>query len=83
MATEVWTKEVEGTGLTINIANPGAPAPIRPAPGRARRDAAAAPLYRLARGRQRQRLALRLWDRSLPPAEAGRHAGFELYPQQG
>src|ERR1700746_1607508 len=24
MATEVWTKEVEGTGLTINIVNPGA-----------------------------------------------------------
>ena len=27
MATEVWAKEVEGTGLTINIVNP-APAPI-------------------------------------------------------
>jgi 3-oxoacyl-[acyl-carrier protein] reductase len=24
MATEVWTKEVEGTGPTINIVNPGA-----------------------------------------------------------
>jgi len=24
MATEVWAKEVEGTGLTINIVNPGA-----------------------------------------------------------
>jgi len=24
MATEVWSKEVEGTGLTINIVNPGA-----------------------------------------------------------
>ncbi len=23
MATEVWAKEVEGTGLTINIVNPG------------------------------------------------------------
>jgi NAD(P)-dependent dehydrogenase (short-subunit alcohol dehydrogenase family) len=28
MATEVWAKEVEGTGLTINIVNPG-PAPTR------------------------------------------------------
>jgi len=26
MATEVWAKEVEGTGLTINIVNPGASA---------------------------------------------------------
>src|SRR6202040_1471009 len=24
MATEVWAKDVEGTGLTINIGNPGA-----------------------------------------------------------
>ena len=24
MATEVWAKDVEGTGLTINIVNPGA-----------------------------------------------------------
>jgi 3-oxoacyl-[acyl-carrier protein] reductase len=24
MATEVWAKEVDGTGLTINIVNPGA-----------------------------------------------------------
>src|SRR5260370_2228373 len=24
MATEVWAKEVEGTGLTVNIVNPGA-----------------------------------------------------------
>jgi NAD(P)-dependent dehydrogenase (short-subunit alcohol dehydrogenase family) len=24
MATEVWAKQVEGTGLTINIVNPGA-----------------------------------------------------------
>jgi NAD(P)-dependent dehydrogenase (short-subunit alcohol dehydrogenase family) len=24
MATEVWAKETEGTGLTINIVNPGA-----------------------------------------------------------
>jgi 3-oxoacyl-[acyl-carrier protein] reductase len=26
MATEVWAKEVEGTGLTIKIVNPGADA---------------------------------------------------------
>ena len=24
MATEVWAKDVEGTGLTVNIVNPGA-----------------------------------------------------------
>ena len=74
MATEVWAKEVEGTGLTINIVNPGAGANTpgmaeemramsregrAAAPGRARRDGAAAALCRLARGRQRQRLALR------------------------
>jgi hypothetical protein len=72
MATEVWAKEVEGTGLTVNIVNPGAGAntpgmaedardePRRPrsAARRARRDGAAAAL-RLARGRHRQRLALR------------------------
>jgi NAD(P)-dependent dehydrogenase (short-subunit alcohol dehydrogenase family) len=28
MATEVWAKEVEGTGLTIDIVNP-TPAPTR------------------------------------------------------
>jgi hypothetical protein len=29
MATEVWAKKVEETGLTINIVNPGAGAPTR------------------------------------------------------
>ena len=33
MATEVWAKEVEGTGLTINIVNPGAGANV---PGKPR-----------------------------------------------
>jgi NAD(P)-dependent dehydrogenase (short-subunit alcohol dehydrogenase family) len=63
MATEVWAKDVEGTGLTINIVNPGAGANT---PGmaeemramsregraarRARRDGAAPALRRLARG---------------------------------
>ncbi|MGB9646973.1 MAG: SDR family NAD(P)-dependent oxidoreductase, partial [Stellaceae bacterium] len=74
MATEVWAKEVEGTGLTINIVNPGAwrqhaghgrgdardePRGPRPAPCRARRDGPAAPLRRVARSRRGQRLALR------------------------
>ena len=65
-------EEVEGTGLTINIANPGAgantpgrrnardePRRPRPTPRRARRDGPAASLRRLARSRQRQRLSLR------------------------
>jgi NAD(P)-dependent dehydrogenase (short-subunit alcohol dehydrogenase family) len=70
MATEVWAKEVAGTGLTINIVNPGAGANTpgmaeemramtRPAPRRAGGDGAAFALCRLARGRQGQRLALR------------------------
>jgi len=74
MATEVWAKEVEATGLTINIVNPGAGANTpgmaeemramsrarpRPAPCRAGRDGAAAALCRIARSRHRQRLALR------------------------
>ena len=74
MATEVWAKDVEGTGLTINIVNPGAGANTpgmademrecsregrRRAPRRTRRDGAAAALRRVARGRRGQRLALR------------------------
>ena len=74
MATEVWAKEAEGTGLTINIVNPGAgantpgmaeemradePRGPRRTPGRARRNGAAAALRRLARGRPGQWLALR------------------------
>jgi hypothetical protein len=91
MATEVWAKEVEGTGPTINIVNPGAGANTpgmaeemramsregrAPRPGRARRDGATAPLCRLARGRRGQRLALRRQPLGpLPPAEAARRAG--------
>ncbi len=74
MATEVWAKETEGTGLTVNIVNPGAGANT---PGMAeemramsrdgraarlvvtRRDGAAVALCRLARSRPGQRLALR------------------------
>jgi NAD(P)-dependent dehydrogenase (short-subunit alcohol dehydrogenase family) len=69
MATEVWAKEVAGTGLTVNIVNPGAGAntpgmadeprrPRRP-PSRARRDGAALVVGRLARRRRDQRRPLR------------------------
>jgi NAD(P)-dependent dehydrogenase (short-subunit alcohol dehydrogenase family) len=74
MATEVWAKEVEGTGLTINIVNPGRrrqharhgrgdahnePRRPRLAPRRARGNGPAAAIRRLARSGPRQRLALR------------------------
>ena len=74
MATEVWAKDAAGTGLTINIVNPGAGANTpgmademramsregrAAAPRRARRDGAAAALRRLERGRRGQRLPLR------------------------
>ena len=74
MASEVWAKETEGTGLTVNIVNPGAGAntpgmaeemradePRRAgrAPRRTRRDGAAVALCRLARSRPGQWLALR------------------------
>ena len=74
MATEVWAKDAAGTGLTINIVNPGAGANTpgmademramsregrAAAPRRAGRDGAAAALCRLRRGRWGQRLPLR------------------------
>ena len=74
MATEVWAKDVEGTGLTINIVNPGAGANTpgmademraMSREGRAPRlvepDEMVPPLlYVVSRdGRQRQRLPLR------------------------
>jgi NAD(P)-dependent dehydrogenase (short-subunit alcohol dehydrogenase family) len=46
MATEVWAKEVEGTGLTINIVNPGAGANT---PGMAEEARAASRQGRIAR----------------------------------
>src|SRR5215470_6966969 len=64
MATEVWSKEVEGTGLTINIVNPGGrrqharhgrgdahnePRRPQPAPRRAGGNGRTAALRRLAR----------------------------------
>lgn len=46
MATEIWAKELEGTGVTVNIVNPGAGAntPGMAAEMRARSAAAALPL---------------------------------------
>ena len=46
MATEVWAKEIEGTGLTINIVNPGAGANT---PGMAEEARAASRDGRMAR----------------------------------
>jgi len=68
MATEMWAKEVEGTGLTINIVNPGASANtpgmaeemrMMSREGRAPRLVEPEEMGRLARSRHRQRLALR------------------------
>jgi NAD(P)-dependent dehydrogenase (short-subunit alcohol dehydrogenase family) len=73
MATEIWAKELSGTGVTVNIVNPGAGANT---PGmakemrewsatgkaearRAGRNGGAAALRRLARGRQGARLSFR------------------------
>ena len=85
MATEVWAKEVKGTGLTINIVNPGAGANT---PGMAEEMRAISregraprlvepeemspspPLRRLARGRPSQWLARRC--QSLEPLIAAR-----------
>jgi NAD(P)-dependent dehydrogenase (short-subunit alcohol dehydrogenase family) len=46
MASEVWAKDVEGTGLTINIVNPGAGANT---PGMAEEARAASREGRMAR----------------------------------
>jgi 3-oxoacyl-[acyl-carrier protein] reductase len=102
MATEVWAKEVEGTGLTINIVNPGAGAntPGMAEEMRAMSREGRAPrlvepeelvpplLYvvsRTADSVNGWRFDANLWDTSLPPAEAARHAGrpagFEMHPQ--
>jgi 3-oxoacyl-[acyl-carrier protein] reductase len=101
LATEVWAKETEGTGLTINIVNPGAGANT---PGMAEemrrmsREGTAARLvepeemvppllYVVSRAADRVngwRFDANLWDATLPPIEAARHAGrpagFDLHP---
>ena len=83
MATEVWAKEVEGTGLTINIVNPGAGANT---PGMAEE------MRQMSREGRAPRLVepeemvppllyvvsreadANLWNPSLPPAEDGHRA---------
>ena len=74
MATEIWAKELAGTGVTVNIVNPGAGANTpgmakemrewsatgkAAEAGRAGRDGGAAALRRLARGRHGEWLSLR------------------------
>jgi 3-oxoacyl-[acyl-carrier protein] reductase len=90
MATEVWAKEVEGTGRTINIVNPGAGAhtpgmaeEMRPmsregrAPHLVEPGETVQPL-RYVDSREADtvngRRFRRLWDPSLPPAEPARRA---------
>lgn len=104
MASEVWAKETAGTGLTVNIVNPGAGANT---PGMAdemramSREGRAARLvepeemvppllYVVSREADQvngMRFDANLWDASLAPVEAARHAGrpagFELHPQAG
>jgi 3-oxoacyl-[acyl-carrier protein] reductase len=89
-ATEVWAKEVEGAGLTINIVNPGAGANTpgmaeemraMSREGRARRlvEPDVPPLLyvvsREADAVNGWRFDANLWDPSLPPAEAARRGG--------
>jgi 3-oxoacyl-[acyl-carrier protein] reductase len=104
MATEVWAKETEGTGLTVNIVNPGAGANTpgmaeemrqMSREGRAARlvepDEMVPPLLYVVSREADQvngfRFDANLWDASLPPAEAARHAGrpagFEMHPPPG
>jgi hypothetical protein len=91
MATEAWAQEVEGTDMTINIANPGAGANTlgmademraRSREGRAPPRPAGrneAPLLyvvsREANNVNGRRFDANLWDPSLPPAEAACRAG--------
>jgi 3-oxoacyl-[acyl-carrier protein] reductase len=91
MATEVWAR-VEGTGLTVNIVNPGAGAntpgmaeemrAMGRAPHLVAPDEMVPPLFYLAarEARHRQRLALRrqLVGFVVAALEAARRAGFEL-----
>jgi 3-oxoacyl-[acyl-carrier protein] reductase len=93
-ALEMATAKVEGTGLTINIVNPGAGANT---PGMAEEmhamsregraphlvepDEMVPPLlYVASREADRNvwRFDANLWDSSLPPLEAARRARFEL-----
>jgi NAD(P)-dependent dehydrogenase (short-subunit alcohol dehydrogenase family) len=90
MATEVWAKEVERTGLTINIVNPGANTPgmaeemrTMSREGRAPRlvepEEMVPPLLWVvslaADGVNGWHFDANLWDTSLQPAEAARRAG--------
>jgi 3-oxoacyl-[acyl-carrier protein] reductase len=84
MATEVWAKEVEGRGLTIKNVKPGANMPGM--------DEEMVPPLRYVVSREAGnvngwRFDANLWDSSLPPTEAARHAGrpagFEMHPHPG
>jgi NAD(P)-dependent dehydrogenase (short-subunit alcohol dehydrogenase family) len=89
-ATEVWAKEVEGTGLTIVNPGAGANTPgmademrVMSREGRAPRlvepEEMVPPLLwvvsRGADGVNGYRFDANLWDSALPPAEAARRAG--------
>ena len=85
MTTEIWAKELAGTGVTVNIVNPGAGANTpgmaqemrdwsregtqAPAGGAGRNGASVA-LRRFASGRQGQRLSFRCADLGRFPAAA-------------
>jgi NAD(P)-dependent dehydrogenase (short-subunit alcohol dehydrogenase family) len=91
MATEVWAKDAEGTGMTVNIVNPGAGANTPGMAEEARALSAAGKMYliepeemvgpmnfvasREADGVNGWRFDATLWNPALPPREAAWLAG--------
>lgn len=101
MASEVWGKDIEGTGVTVNCLNPGWGANTQGMGQELRDDSAAGRVPKLLEPDQMVppllwlvsrdtdkingiRVDARLWDPSLPPAEAARLAsrpiGLTLQP---
>lgn len=81
----IWAKELDGTGVTVNVLIPGGrtDTPFLPPEGRGgtllQPEVMAAPIRWLAStgsdGVNGRRFVARLWDESLPPAEAAARAG--------
>ena len=85
-STAIWSKELEGTGVTVNVIIPGGPTdtPIHahsrgiPIDKMLKPDIIAEPILWLASsasdGITGQRLNAKLWDKSLSPGEAAKKA---------